>query len=119
MKQLIMVAVNVFLLILGGCATTYSCNTRTAGKCQTISDVYKHVDKNPDESPERTQKELSTEYGPKNGGERFKEPLAGKPILREPKVLRVLLNYWEDEEKDLNLGGYVFVKVRDVEWELH
>lgn len=107
----------ICLLFLSSCATTYSCNTKTAGKCQSISEVYDNVDK------DSGHNSPSTEIAKENDLDSFKrfklkEPLEGKAVLSEPQVLRVLLNYWEDEEKDLNLGGYVFVKVREAEWQI-
>jgi hypothetical protein len=99
----------LLLLFLSNCATTYSCKTETAGKCQSISEVYDNLNK-------KSVLEVKNENTPNDQQINFKQPLEGSPILKEPKVLRVLLNYWEDEEKDLNLGGYVFVKVREAEW---
>jgi len=107
----------LLLILLSGCSTGYSCNTKTAGKCQSVSDVYKNVDK--DGSVEEEKSEVASISGVSSGSiNKLKEPIEGQAILSQPIVLRVLLNYWEDEDKDLNLGGYIFVKVRDAQWQM-
>ncbi|MBF0315142.1 MAG: hypothetical protein HQK50_17480 [Oligoflexia bacterium] len=105
----------VMIIAMSGCATTYSCKTKSAGKCQSISEVYDNVNKDDSDQEEKDEKEKNREWMRER---RLKGPIEGNAILREPKVLRVLLSHFEDEEKDLNLGGYVFVKIRDSEWEI-
>lgn len=40
----------------------------------------------------------------------------GDPILSKPVNLRILFNMWEDGDKDLNEGGFVYIRLRDSEW---
>lgn len=110
----------LFFLIfnLTGCAGSYTCNTYPTGKCQSVSKVYEKNKNKNYENRSDGEKEIQTGKM-KTSKEVIQSTLLGSPILKEPKVLRVLLNYWEDDDKDLNMGGYIFVKVRDAEWELH
>lgn len=109
----ILIIVGLLTLFLSSCATTYSCKTQTAGKCQSISEVYANVNKEGDDNNLK-----SDDSSLKSVGKILTQPLEGKAVLKEPKVIRVLLNYFEDEERDLNLGGYIFVKVEDAKWAI-
>ncbi|MEJ3634468.1 TraV family lipoprotein, partial [Vibrio vulnificus] len=40
----------------------------------------------------------------------------GDPILTKPVTLRILFNSWQDNDKDLNAGGFVYIRLRDSEW---
>jgi hypothetical protein len=43
----------------------------------------------------------------------------GDPVMTKPVTLRVLFNAWVDKDKDLNAGGFYYVKLRDAEWVLN
>lgn len=42
----------------------------------------------------------------------------GDPVLTTPKNMRILFLPWEDKEKDLNIGGYVYVRLGEPEWKI-
>ncbi len=42
--------------------------------------------------------------------------MPGDPVLTNPRKLRILFFPWEDKEKDLNAGGYVYIRLGDPEW---
>jgi hypothetical protein len=96
------------LVAFTSCATSYSCKTDNLGKCQSVSEVFEHV-KNGEKRSESVEV---------RGKEVMDTPLLGMPVLKEPVVLRVLLNHWEDEDQDLVMGGYIFIKVRDAAWSI-
>lgn len=109
----------MLLVNLGGCAGSYTCNEYPTGRCQSVSEVYDKTNKKRlGDSPKPTEK-LDLNQNSKKGDAVLNSSLLGSPILKEPIVMRVLLNYWEDEDQDLNMGGYIFVKVKDSEWEIH
>lgn len=112
----ILIIVGLLTLFLSSCATTYSCKTQTAGKCQSISEVYANVNK--EDHSNDNNSNIDSNKMENSGAQILAQPLEGKAVLKEPKVIRVLLNYFEDEERDLNLGGYIFVKVEDAKWAI-
>lgn len=50
---------------------------------------------------------------PSNGIPLAPEPLA---VLKAPKVMRVLIAAWKDEDGNLNMPGYVYAQVEDETW---
>ncbi|MDT0618576.1 TraV family lipoprotein [Salinisphaera sp. P385] len=40
------------------------------------------------------------------------------PIRTEPKTLRILIGPWQDQDRDLNAGGYVFTDLAPRTWNI-
>lgn len=118
-----------FTGVLSGCATSeFSCGQFPKSGCQSVSHVYENSNegvhdyrkalyKEKEEnsgSSSRSSKDLTINVGQAHRALNYSTP--GDPILTKPVIMRILFNSWEDTEKDLNAGGYVYVKLRDSEW---
>lgn len=112
----------LLLMLVAGCTTPYSCGQFPQTGCQPVSEVYRRTtdnfhdyrsELNQDEKAQKIEKTVSVVPG---------EPVltyrAGDPILTKPQVMRILLNAWEDKSGDLNAGGFVYIRVKDSEWQL-
>ena len=123
MKKLILMGLS--LSLLGGCATDYSCGQFPESGCQPVSTVYDRTN----DGYHDYRRTLYEEEKKKNsrGGDdahvhigqahrtlNYSTP--GDPLLSKPVILRILFNSWEDKDKDLNAGGFVYVRLRDSEW---
>ena len=126
---------NVVILILvagflGGC-TKFSCGQFPQSGCQPVSHVYDRTNEgfydyrstlNKKEEKSRNKGHRDhyfddrIEVGDAHKAINHANP--GDPILTKPVVMRVLFAPWEDNQKDLNIGGYVYLKIRDAEWVL-
>lgn len=116
------------LLALVGCAPKYTCGEFPGAECMPVSDVYKDTNDG--------LRDYRKEFYARSGGDEKDDqlendqnlvnvsstrrtialPSPGQPILTKPVVLRVMIKAWEDKDKDLNSGSYVFVRLRDSEW---
>lgn len=105
------------LTLLGGCAS-YTCNEYPSGRCQSVSEVYEKTNRRGGQATKTEIDKINSREEIKKGNEAIHTPLLGNPILKEPIVLRVLLNSWEDEDQDFIMGGYIFVKVKDAQWRI-
>lgn len=115
-------------LLMSGCATTYTCGQFPSSGCQPVSTVYERTngglndyrqtlfDKKKEASGVSEQSTSSVEVGQAHQALNYIAP--GTPILKKPVIMRILFNSWIDQDSDLNAGGYVFVRLRDAEWEL-
>lgn len=116
------------LSLLGGCATTYTCGQFPQSGCQPVSTVYERTndgfhdyrrslyDEEKKAKGKRTDEELHIQVGQAYRALNVATP--GDPMLTQPVVLRVLFNAWEDKDKDLNAGGFVYVRLKDSQWVL-
>lgn len=102
----------LLVMILGlmfavSCASTYQCQDFPAGKCQSVGEVYR-------------QQQHASEQAPlmANVADVSQSPLEDRPLLQKPQVLRILVNNWIDEDRDLHVGGFIYVKLNDLQWEL-
>lgn len=43
---------------------------------------------------------------------------AAKPVLAEPRVMRILVNAWEDEKGSLHMPGTIFTEVEHSRWSV-
>lgn len=105
----------VFTAILfQSCATTYKCGEFPEGKCQNVSDVYRKS-LNDHSASDDNFSNLNSTKNISMSDDQLKD---GHPILSRPRVLRVLFNKWMDKDGDLNLGGYMFLKIEDSKWQI-
>jgi len=116
----------LFSLLLVGCATPYSCGKLNQSGCQSVSKVYQRTSYKENNSQAtsgiRGGAEKRSSSNPKirisatsNALQTIKP---GDPLLTSPTVMRILLTSWEDKEKDLNAGGYVYIRVKESQWVL-
>ena len=124
------IAAAVLLLGMVGCADNFSCQAYPRNGCRPISAVNANVDggladyraelyadENASASDSKaTDASVAVPIATANRALNYSHP--GDPILSKPLVLRILVTSWEDEDKDLNAGGYIYVRVRDSEWML-
>lgn len=128
MKNVIM-ALGCFwsLLLSIGCATEYSCGQFPSSGCQPISMVYEKTngniydyrkdlyEKSHREIPTKKERRASAARSPIENIDRI-DSEQGEVTLKKPKILKVQLGNWVDEDKVLHSGGSLFIKIRDVEW---
>jgi hypothetical protein len=129
MKNILLI---ILMLIEWSCAS-YTCKEYPTGRCQSVSSVYENSKKpnflsqNESENEVKNQEAIKskTTKVEKNQNQNLNSPLTainfelvGKPIIKNPKVLRILINHWEDEDKDLNIGGHIYLRVEEAKWEI-
>lgn len=124
MKKLIFLGLVVSAI--SGCATDYSCGQFPRSGCQPVSTVYDRTndgfhdyrrtlyDEEKKAKGQRGDADTHVHVGQAHRALNYATP--GDPILTKPVILRVLFNSWEDKDRDLNAGGYVYVRLRDSEW---
>lgn len=119
MNKLILV---VTLILLTGCATPYSCGQFPETGCKPVSEVYRHTNENfHDYRSELNNKGNNKERKNVKQLAPVQPKLThnmGDPILTKPLVMRVLINAWEDKGGDLNAGGFIYLRIKDSEWQL-
>jgi hypothetical protein len=116
-------------LMTAGCTTSYTCGQFPSSGCQPVSNVYEKTNegfhdyrktlfdrKNTDRSG-RGEDEILIKVAQAHRTLDFASP--GDPVMTKPVTLRVLFNAWVDKDKDLNAGGFYYVKLRDAEWVLN
>jgi type IV conjugative transfer system lipoprotein TraV len=118
--------------MLGGCSQSFTCSQYPTTGCQPVSDVYdrtngelndyrtslyREENKEKNEGKKEALKAAKVEIGGAYRALNYAQP--GDPILSKPKVMRVLINSYVDSQNDLNAGGYIYIKVRDSEWQIN
>lgn len=125
----------ILLSLLMGCSSKYSCGMFPQTGCKPVSRVF--AENNKGLSDYRSG--LSDANAKSDGGitdgkssvpakdininiasvNSILEPVkSGTPLLSKPLVMRIYLTPWEDKDRDLNMGSFVYVRVRDAEWQL-
>ena len=112
----------LLLILLTGCATQYSCGQFPETGCKPVSEVYRHTNNNFYDYRTELYKKGNNKKREKGAQLRPGQPVfthqMGDPILTKPLVMRILLNAWEDKGGDLNAGGFIYIRVKDSEWQL-
>ncbi|HGS5470895.1 TPA: TraV family lipoprotein [Vibrio parahaemolyticus] len=123
MKKLILVGV---LSVLSGCSASYTCGQFPQSGCQPVSTVYDRTndgfhdyrrtlyDEEKKSKSGRKEENVAVNVGQAHRTLNYSTP--GDPILTKPVTLRILFNSWQDKDKDLNAGGFVYIRLRDSEW---
>ena len=126
MKNLLFLAFT--FLLMSGCATNYSCGKFPESGCRPVSAVYDRTNDGYHDYRRTLYDEEKSEGSSGDGdihvhvGQAYRTlnyNTPGDPLLTKPVVLRILFNAWEDKEKDLNAGGFVYVRLRGSEWVIN
>lgn len=123
----------IFLILLiigiGGCSANYTCGQFPQSGCQPVSTVYDRTndgfhdyrralyEEEKNKKNQRKDADLNVSVGQAHRTLNYITP--GDPVLKKPAVLRILFNYWEDKDKDLNAGGFIYIRLRDSEWAIN
>lgn len=123
------IAIALASVVSTGCTTSYTCGQFPSSGCQPVSAVYEKTndgfhdyrktlfDRKKDDKHSRDEDEILIKVAPAHQTLDYASP--GDPILTKPVTLRVLFNSWVDKDKDLNAGGFYYVKLRESEWVLN
>lgn len=105
----------VFLtLILTSCASSeYSCSEFSIGGCTSISEVYKESGK---EGYGAKKKKNNVQF--KKEANSLKNSNEEGVLLSAPKVIRIYMNKWEDQDGDLHIGGHIYLKIEGSVWKI-
>lgn len=107
------------LLALYGCGASFTCPAPNSGmKCTSVSTVYSRaLSGELEASPQKTSVE---EFNPDDIKEKKPATVSAKletskmvPLRTPPKIIRMWIAPWEDDDGDLNQGGYVFSEITD------
>ncbi len=112
-------ALLIFCAGLAACGPSYTCGDFPEAVCQSVTNTYdqsrgtatqdsRAVD--PSAPPEPLL--LTTT----NGVPLPHDVTFGDPFLSRPRLLRILLTPWEDKQKDLHAGGYVYIRLEESQW---
>lgn len=100
--------------VLAGCAARYSCPAPKGVSCKPISEVYRSTLGN-GATPKAAKNAPAPSTSAKPPG-----PTAlaenQSPIRSAPKILKVWISPWIDDEGDLHQEGYVYVVVDHGAW---
>lgn len=120
----------LFCVFIGGCSK-FSCGQFPSSGCQPVSHVYERTNDGFHDYRAGLNQKRNSSSSHHHHGHHFDDKIRvgqahrdinraspGDPILTQPVIMRVLFAPWEDKQKDLNIGGYVYVKIRDGEWVL-
>lgn len=122
---------NLLILIgislISGCAVfsnEYSCGDIPEAGCTPVSEVYDKTSGNvydyrkdlnkPEEDDDDNSKAPIINISSAHRAMNYVSP--GDPILTKPVVMRVLYRSFENDQKDLDAGGYTYLRMRDSEW---
>jgi len=122
-------------VLLNGCAS-FSCGQFPRTGCQPVSHVYERTNSGFEDYRTVTESDLEGQNegrvaGRRGGARALTGPVRtagavnaitginpGDPLLTQPQVLRIKVLPWEDAQRDLNAGGYVFIRVRESQWRI-
>lgn len=105
----------VLFFLISGCAASYGCPAPKGVRCQRISDVYSSTQKS-DSSPKEVTRQPQ-EQRPAS----FRDPTVDEktiPLRTAPKILRVWVAPWIDQDGDLHQEGDLFLVVHAGEWAI-
>lgn len=122
MKHLILI---LLMVLLSGCSVfndDYTCGRVPNTGCTPVSDVYNKssgdfVDNRGGSYSKDEEKEAqipNINIASAHKAINYASP--GDPILTKPVVMRVLYRSYENDQKDLDAGGYTFLRMRESEW---
>ncbi len=97
------------VVISGGCGKTkYGCPVPDGVTCRSMTQVYfNHA------HPENAAQAAEAEPGRYVTPEVLEGPI---PIRRAPKVIRIWLAPWIDQDEDLHQPGYIYAEIKGRKW---
>lgn len=110
----------LFALIATGCSSAqFSCPAPESGiKCKSVTDIYQRAIDG--ETGLKRTKNAKDEKDARSGTDSPAVSITKKleqdeqiPLRIPPKIVRIWIAPWEDDEGDLNQGGYVFSEISD------
>jgi len=128
MKALVMILSGC--LMVAGCSGNpeYSCGQFPESGCQPVSDVYDRTNSGFHDyrknmfKPDPAQGESSIaqsghiEIAQAHRSLNWASP--GDPVLTKPETMRVFVSPWVDKDRDLNAGGFIYIRLRDGQWQI-
>lgn len=113
MKSLLFTVLAVFALSACASAPRYACGVpNKTGGCRTVSKVFD------DSVAMAAAPAAASEAVPSLPAAALAVPSSGDALLSRPRVVRVLVLPWEDEDGDLNAGGYLYLRLDRGAWTL-
>lgn len=109
-KSLLMLfTLAAFTAVSLGCSARYGCPAPDGVTCQSMTDVY-HGARSPGKE---AKKDTQDDYP-------FRpEVLSGSvPVRKAPKVIRIWLAPWVDEDEDLHQPGYIYAELPVKKWAI-
>jgi Type IV conjugative transfer system lipoprotein (TraV) len=103
----------VLSIVLSGCAVKYGCPAPEGVQCKPISEVYRSLSHT--EGAKKIPKESLTNSKAADLAPASETPV---PIRSAPKILRVWVAPWIDQEGDLHQEGYLYLVVDHGTWAL-
>lgn len=121
-------------VFIAACSPTYTCGTFPESGCQPVSAAYEETNtgvadyrkefyngtssgKSSLENSNEQDDEYAKDIVAKHAKPSILTDMApGNPIIKERRVIRMLLNNWNDADNDLHSGEYIFMRIGDEEW---
>lgn len=124
MNKLIFMAIP--FLLLTGCADQYSCGQFPESGCQPVSEVYSKTNQgfndyrstlfNKTDNTKKLDLPVSNMSTSSSSNVNVVDRLDDRAVLSKPVSMRVLINAYQDKDKDLNAGGYIYLIIKESEW---
>lgn len=130
--RLLIVVATFFLL--SGCSTKYTCGAFPDSGCQPVSSVYESTNDGMDDyranlfieksgterksraDVEKLRGDTSSAVAVAQAHQSINYISPGDPLLTEPVILRIYFSSWQDKDLDLNVGGFVYLRLKEPEW---
>lgn len=106
----------VLMGLFSGCAVKYGCPAPEGVTCKSISEVYAKSRGQGKAAGDRGKTEPVKESILPAPDPRLRAPDSAVPLRSVPKVLRVWIAPWIDEEGDLHQEGHLYMVVDSGEW---
>lgn len=122
----------VTFLLVAGCSSSpkYGCGVPDGVTCKSISTVYRETEGDARRKPTYEGQEGPADEKSKSKNDTYKPALAGEravglpaikpgdPIRVEPRILRVWLSPWEDQDEVFHDQSFIYVIVDQGRWQI-
>lgn len=108
----------VLMGFFSGCAVKYGCPAPEGVTCKSISEVYAKSRGQEKAAGDRGKTESVKEHVLPTPGPRHPAPDSAVPLRSAPKVLRVWIAPWIDEEGDLHQEGHLYMVIHSGAWAI-
>ncbi len=118
-------ALAILAVLVSGCSSTpdYACKAPDGTTCKSITEVYQETDgelrRKPIYSGDGSQENTITSYKPSLASERtvsLPKIKPGDPVRVEPRILRIWLAPWEDEDGVFYDQSYIYAIIDRGRW---